>query len=228
MSKTIASLIDHTLLRPTATVRDIDTLCAEAIEHGFASVCVLPSRVKQAALLLKESPVAVCTVIGFPLGGTSTATKCAEAAQALLDGATEIDIVANIGLVKDGNWAAVEEDIRAVRDIFYDDLLNDNLIKVIFETCLLNYEEKRELCRLCAELHIDFVKTSTGFSTGGATVEDVILMKKSTEGSCEVKASGGIRTLAVAQAMVASGATRLGTSHGVAIATDKAAGSEVY
>lgn len=224
----LAGMIDHTLLSPSSTSKDIDRLCSEALAHGFASVCVLPSRVKQAATLLKDSSVAVCTVIGFPLGGTTTAGKCAEAAQALLDGATEIDMVVNIGLVKEGAWDAVHSDIRAVRDTFYDDLLNDNLVKVIFETCLLSDEEKRELARQCAALHIDFVKTSTGLSTGGATIEDVVLLKEEVRSMCQVKASGSIRTKEDALAMIAAGATRLGTSHGISIVSSTAASPGDY
>lgn len=218
----IASLIDHTNLSPTATRADIAKLCEEAREYGFASVCVLPSRVAQAVIELKDSNIPVCTVIGFPLGGTSTDAKVAETIKALEEGATEADMVVNIGLVKDGDWDGVSRDIAAVRDAFYDDLLNNNVVKVIFETDLLTNEEKRTLSALCGELKVDFVKTSTGFARGGngATVEDVALMADAAGRNVQVKASGGIRDLATAKAMVDAGATRLGTSCGIAIVNE--------
>ena len=226
---TIALMIDHTNLKPDATEEDIRKLCVEARTHGFASVCVLPCRVPLAVAALKGSSVAVCTVVGFPLGSSATDIKVAEAVQALDDGATEIDMVVNIGWIKDRNWHLVRWDIEAVCDAFYDDLANDRVVKVIFETDLLTDEEKIHLAKLCGRMEVGFVKTSTGTVRDGrgATVADVALMNEHSGPQVQVKASGGIRTLADAQALVAAGATRLGTSAGVAIALAEQAGLDV-
>lgn len=226
MPHQIACLIDHTLLKADATQRDIESLCKEARTHGFASVCVLPSRVAFACQALSGSGVAVGTVIGFPLGGTSTTAKCEEARQAAIDGANEIDVVVNIGRVKDGDWAGVAGDLVAVRSAF-----PDGVMKVIFETCLLTDGEKTTLAHLCAEVGANFVKTSTGFSSGGATPEDVQLMAQAVKGRCQVKASGGIKTLEGVLKMQEAGATRIGTSSGVLIvsdASDQASDSALY
>lgn len=206
------SKIDHTLLKPEATAEQVRKLCDEARSFQFASVCVNPGRVALAAELLKDSGVAVCTVVGFPLGATLSSSKAAETSAAVSLGATEIDMVINIGAIKDGNWAAVEEDIRAVR-VACPGLI----LKVIFETALLHDDEIRHACAASLRAAADFVKTSTGFGPGGATVEAVRLMKECVGSQARVKASGGIRDAASAAAMVAAGADRLGTSAGVAI-----------
>lgn len=206
--------IDHTLLKADATAKDIEKLCLEAKEYDFASVCINPSRVRQAAELLKESDVKVCTVIGFPLGATSTESKVFETKQAILDGASEIDMVINIGYIKDKNFDAVRDDIKAVNDV-----KGDAILKVIIETCLLNDEEKVMACNLAVDAGADFVKTSTGFSTGGAKVNDVVLMKKTVGDKVKVKASGGIKTHGEAISMIAAGADRIGASSGIMIVT---------
>lgn len=206
--------IDHTLLKADATAKDIEKLCLEAKEYDFASVCINPSRVRQAAELLKESDVKVCTVIGFPLGATSTESKVFETKQAILDGASEIDMVINIGYIKDKNFDAVRDDIKAVNDV-----KGDAILKVIIETCLLNDEEKVMACNLAVDAGADFVKTSTGFSTGGAKVNDVVLMKKTVGDKAKVKASGGIKTHGEAVSMIAAGADRIGASSGIMIVT---------
>lgn len=205
-------LIDHTLLKTDACKADLDKLLAEAKEYEFASVCVSPIWVKYAAEFLKDSPVKVCTVIGFPQGMHTSAVKAFETKQAIADGADEVDMVIPVGLLKDGEDAAVEADIKAVVDA-----AAGKLTKVIIETCLLNDEEKVRACELAKAAGADFVKTSTGFSTGGATVADVALMRKTVGPSMGVKASGGVRTREDAEQMVAAGATRIGTSNGVKI-----------
>ena len=210
----VAHLIDHTLLKPDATVQQIAQLCHEAILHQFASVCINPSHVKLAAQLLSASDVKVCTVVGFPLGATSTAAKIFETEQALNDGATEIDMVINVGAVKGGDDALVETDIAGVARAAHQ---RKALCKVIIETALLNDEEKMRACRLAKLAGADFVKTSTGFSSGGATLEDVALMRQTVGPQLGVKASGGIKNLSDAQNMIAAGATRLGASAGVKI-----------
>jgi deoxyribose-phosphate aldolase len=210
----VAHLIDHTLLKPEATVQQIAQLCHEALLYNFASVCLNPTHVKLAAQLLKNSDVKVCTVIGFPLGATSTPAKVFETEQALNDGATEIDMVINIGALKGGDDALVEQDIAGVVHAAHR---RGALCKVIIETALLTDEEKVRACRLAKQAGADFVKTSTGFSSGGATIEDVALMRRTVGPGLGVKASGGIRNLADAQNMIAAGATRLGASAGVKI-----------
>lgn len=216
----IASLIDHTLLKPDATATDIEQLCWEAAQHQFCSVCVNPFHIKSAAALLQNTPVKVCTVIGFPLGANLTETKAAETRFALHDGAREIDMVLNIGALKAGNFAAVLADIQAVTQLCHEARA---ICKVIFETCLLTDAEKIRACELSITGGADFVKTSTGFSTGGATVDGVALMSRLVKPrGLGVKASGGIRSLADLQKMVSAGATRIGTSSGIKILQEAA------
>jgi deoxyribose-phosphate aldolase len=210
----IASLIDHTLLKPEATRPDIAQLCAEAREFAFASVCVNPYWVPFAAEQLSGTRVRVCTVIGFPLGANQSAAKIAEARVALSQGAAELDMVQNIGALRSRELDAVRDEIAALAEIAHS---GGAILKVILETVLLDDDEKITACRLAAEAHADFVKTSTGFAKAGATVEDVALMRRAVGPSMGVKASGGVRTLAALRQMVAAGATRIGTSSGVAI-----------
>ena len=210
---TIAKMIDHTLLKADATREQIIQLCAEAREYGFVSVCVNPAWVKTAATELINSDVKVCTVIGFPLGASTSAVKAFETKDAIENGATEIDMVLAVGLLKTGDVQAVEQDIKAV----VDSAQGKALVKVIIETALLTDEEKILACELALKGGADFVKTSTGFSTGGATVEDVALMRKVVGDKAGVKASGGIRGLADLEAMVGAGANRIGASSGVKI-----------
>jgi deoxyribose-phosphate aldolase len=212
--KSIAGLIDHTLLKPDATPDKVAVLCEEALKYHFASVCVNPCNVSLCASLLKGSEVKVCTVIGFPLGANVSATKAFEARQAIDDGATEVDMVINIGALKTGNDALVEEDIRAVVN---EAKKRKALTKVIIETSLLTEEEKVRACQLAKKAGADFVKTSTGFSGGGATVADIALMRKTVGPEMGVKASGGVHSLEEARALVAAGATRIGASAGVKI-----------
>ncbi|MBQ1705877.1 MAG: deoxyribose-phosphate aldolase [Clostridia bacterium] len=209
----IASYIDHTLLKPDATVQQIDKLCAEAAEYHFASVCVNPWFVPRCVKNLKDTGVKVCTVIGFPLGATTTETKVFEALQAIRSGAEEIDMVINVSAMKSGSFQAVEQEIQALAAAAE----GSALLKVIIETCLLTEEEKIRACQIAKRAGADFVKTSTGFSTGGATVEDIVLMRKTVGPEMGVKASGGIRDYATARAMIEAGATRIGASAGVAI-----------
>ena len=216
-------MIDHTLLKPDATRFEIEQLCAEALRYGFAAVCVNPSYVQTAARLLSGSPVKVCTVIGFPLGATSTAAKVHEAIQAFNDGAQEADMVMNIGMLKSGEHNFVRNDIAAVVEA---GRTRNAAIKVILETCLLTDEEKISACSLAREAGADFVKTSTGFSKGGAAVQDIALMRKTVGAAMGVKASGGIRTQEQALAMIAAGATRIGATASILIVTgDKPTGS---
>jgi deoxyribose-phosphate aldolase len=210
----IAQMIDHTLLKPEATVPQIAQLCHEAMLYHFASVCINPAHVKLAAQLLQNSDVKVCTVVGFPLGATSTEAKVFETLQAVDDGATEIDMVINIGALKGGDDALVERDIAAVVKTAHR---RGALCKVIIEAALLTDEEKVRACQLAKKAGADFVKTSTGFSSGGATIEDVALMRRTVGPNVGVKASGGIKTLSDAQNMISAGATRLGVSAGVKI-----------
>jgi deoxyribose-phosphate aldolase len=212
--KSVAGIIDHTLLKPEATEAQIAKLCQEAIDYGFASVCVNPSFVAQAAIALKDSPVNVATVIGFPLGATSTASKAYETKVAIGDGADEVDMVISIGRAKEGNWDYVKKDIRAVVDAAAP---TKTLVKVIIETCLLTDEEKVKACQMAKEAGADFVKTSTGFSTYGAKPEDVALMRKTVGPDMGVKASGGIHTAEEAGACINAGANRLGISAGIAV-----------
>ena len=213
-SAALAQLIDHTLLKPEATREQIDRLCHEALEYRFASVCVNPTHVGRCAELLRGSDVKVCTVVGFPLGATTTAVKAYETRQAIDDGATEIDMVINVGALKSGDFDAVQADIAAVVDTAH---AAGALVKVIIETALLSDEEKAAACRLAQAAGAEFVKTSTGFGPGGATVEDVALMRRVVGPEMGVKASGGVRNYTDVLAMVAAGATRIGASAGVAI-----------
>lgn len=210
----IASYIDHTLLKPVATKNNIKSLCAEADKYAFASVCVNPCRVPLAAAILAESTVKVCCVTGFPLGATSTFAKIAETRWCLENGADEIDTVMNIGKAKDGDWAAVGDELRDLADLTHN---HGAILKVIFENCLLTTEEIQAACETAVRAGADFVKTSTGFAGGGATVEDVRLMAKVIDGACGVKAAGGVKNIDDAIAMINAGATRIGTSAGVAI-----------
>ncbi len=202
--------IDHTLLKADAKQSDIETLCAEAKEHDFASVCVNTYWVPLCAELLHGTDVKVCCVVGFPLGAMSTKAKAFETAEACANGAQEIDMVINVGELKAKHDAAVLADIKAVVEA-----ANGACVKVIIENCLLTKEEIIRACRLCVEAKATFVKTSTGFSTGGATIEDVQLMKDAVAGHCKVKAAGGIRTPEEMEAMIEAGADRIGTSAGV-------------
>ncbi|MCM3215324.1 MULTISPECIES: deoxyribose-phosphate aldolase [Niallia] len=213
MSSQIAKMIDHTLLKADATKEQVKTLCEEAKEYSFASVCVNPTWVQYASELLAGTEVKVCTVIGFPLGATTSATKAFETANAIENGATEVDMVINIGALKDKNFDLVKEDIKAVVDA----AKGKALTKVIIETSLLTDEEKEKACVLAVEAGTDFVKTSTGFSTGGATVEDIALMRKTVGPEIGVKASGGVRSSEDTEKMIEAGATRIGASSGVAI-----------
>ncbi|WP_105980306.1 deoxyribose-phosphate aldolase [Bacillus paralicheniformis] len=213
MTKQIARMIDHTLLKPDAVTSEIEALCKEACVYDFASVCVNPCWVKLCAELLKDSEVKVCTVIGFPLGAASPETKAFETKQAIADGAGEVDMVINIGALKDRDTGTVEYDIRAVTDA----AVGKALVKVIIETSLLTDEEKRLACELAVKAGADFVKTSTGFSGGGATVQDIKLMREAVGPVIGVKASGGVRDKESALAMVEAGATRIGASAGVSI-----------
>jgi deoxyribose-phosphate aldolase len=214
----IAKCIDHTVLKPQTTEAAVRTLCQEAAQYGFASVCVNPCWVSLCADLLKGTEVAVCTVIGFPLGANIPAVKAFEAAEAIRQGATEVDMVLNVGALKDGNHALVQEDIAAVVAA----AKGKALVKVILETCLLTEEEKRIACRLAKAAGADYVKTSTGFSTGGATEADIALMRAEVGAEMGVKASGGIRDYATAQAMLRAGASRIGASAGVQIVAEEA------
>lgn len=204
--------IDHTILKANATRAQVEKLCDEAAEHGFASVCVNSCWVPLCVERLAGTGVNVCTVIGFPLGAMSTAGKAAEAAAAVADGADELDMVINVGWLVAGEDDLVRDDIAAVVAA-----AKGRCVKVIIETCLLTDEQKVRACELSAEAGATFVKTSTGFSTGGATVHDVALMAKTVAGRCKVKASGGIHNAAEAQAMIDAGADRIGTSSGIAI-----------
>ncbi|SFR10490.1 deoxyribose-phosphate aldolase [Desulfoscipio geothermicus DSM 3669] len=214
--KKMAKMIDHTLLKPTATREDIIKLCSEAREYSFAAVCINPFYVQLAAKNLKDSGVLVCTVIGFPLGSASMASKAFEAAEAVKNGAREVDMVINIGALKEGREGVVLEDIRAVVEAVRSQEA-DAVTKVIIETGYLTREEKIMACRLAGQAGAHYVKTSTGFGPGGATVEDVMLMRETVGPSMGVKASGGIKNVQQALAMIEAGATRIGASAGVEI-----------
>jgi deoxyribose-phosphate aldolase len=209
----IASMIDHTLLKPESTEEMVRVLCKEAREYGFAAVCVNPYYVKMAKELLEGSKVKVATVIGFPLGANTKEVKAFETRNAIENGADEVDMVINIGAMKSKEYHMVKEDIQAVVEAAKDKAV----VKVIIETCLLTDEEKIKACELSKEAGADFVKTSTGFSTGGAKVEDVKLMKETIGDSLKIKASGGIRDYEKAKAMIDAGASRIGASASVKI-----------
>lgn len=210
--KTIASMIDHTLLKPEATPAQVEKLCAEAAEYHFASVCVNPVYIPLAARLLKDTGVKVCCVVGFPLGAIAPEQKAAEAASCAAMGAEELDMVIHIGAAKAGDWVLVQRDIEGVVKA-----AAGRTVKVIIETCLLTDEEKVKACEAAKAAGAHFVKTSTGFSTGGATTHDIALMRKTVGPEMGVKASGGIRDYATAMAMIEAGANRIGASAGIEI-----------
>lgn len=209
--------IDHTMLKANATRADIEKLCQEAKQHEFASVCVNTCFVPLAAELLRGSEVKVCCVVGFPLGAMSTPAKAFEAQWAVEHGAQEVDMVLNVGAMISGEEEIVLRDIEAVVQAAHPKAI----VKVILENCLLNDEQKIRACKLCVQAGAEFVKTSTGFSNGGATVEDVALMKRVVDGRAKVKAAGGIRTRQQALAMIEAGADRIGASAGIAICTEE-------
>jgi deoxyribose-phosphate aldolase len=211
----LAGMIDHTLLKPEATADQITKLCQEALQYQFKSVCINPFWVPLAAMLLKGSKVNVCTVIGFPLGSIPTEAKAEEVREAVRSGATEVDMVINIGALKSGQYDGVLHDIQAVVHA----AKRSTVVKVILETGLLTDSEKVKACELAKEAGADFVKTSTGFGTGGATVEDIALMRKTVGEKMGVKASGGIRDYETAMAMIHAGANRIGASAGITIVT---------
>ena len=208
----INQYVDHTLLKAVATKKDIEKLCNEAKEYEFYSVCVNGANVADAYKQVKDTNVKVAAVIGFPLGAMATDVKVFEAKKAIEDGASEIDMVINVGALKDGNYEYVEKEIAEIKKA-----IGDNVLKVIIETCYLTDEEKVKACELSVNANADFVKTSTGFGTGGATFEDVELMKKTVGDKAQVKASGGVKDLDTAKKYIELGATRLGTSSGIEI-----------
>jgi deoxyribose-phosphate aldolase len=216
VNQSIARIIDHTLLKPDAVRSQVRKLCAEARQHGFATVCVNPGRVLPVTSELAGSEVGVCAVVGFPLGATLTRVKVAEVEAVVEAGATELDMVMNIGRLRDGDDRAVVDDIEAVVRA-----ARGRAVKVIIEACLLTDAEKERATRLVMDAGAAFVKTSTGFSSGGATVEDVALLARIADGAIGVKAAGGIRDLATARVMIEAGATRLGTSSGVKIVEEE-------
>lgn len=217
-SPTLHRYIDHTLLKATATEADITKLCEEAVKYRFFSVCVNGAWVSLAARLLKKTPVAVCSVVGFPLGASHTIPKMSEVSTALEDGAKEIDMVMNIGKLKSGKDEEVKTDIRMMKM-----LIDKKILKVIIETCYLTDKEKVRACRIAVEAGADFVKTATGFGPGGATVADILLMKEAVNGQARIKASGGIKDAETAKRYIELGVSRIGTSSGVAIVTGDAA-----
>lgn len=220
----LAKYIDHTCLKADATPNDIIHLCNEAKQYQFKTVCVNSSYVSLASKQLAQEQVLVCSTVGFPLGACHADVKVAEARGAIRNGAKEIDMVVNVGRVKAGDWDAVRDDIESVYTVCHGIPL-----KVIFETCLLSKNEIQHLCRICVDIGVAFVKTSTGFSSRGATIEDVQLMSDAVGNSgVAVKASGGIRTRETALAMIEAGATRLGTSSGVAIVSGKNTSINTY
>ena len=205
-------LIDHTVLKADTPLETVKRICDEAMEYGFASVCINPCHVAYCADYLKDSNVNVCTVIGFPLGANTSAVKAFETKDAIANGADEIDMVMNIGALKDKNYDLVRDDVKAVVEA-----ANGTLVKVILETCLLTEDEIKKACELCVEAKADYVKTSTGFSTRGATIEDVRIMKEAVHGKAKVKAAGGVRTPEDMVKIVAAGADRIGTSAGCSL-----------
>lgn len=209
----VAKMIDHTLLKADATKEEVRKLCEEAKTYEFASVCINPTWVSYASEQLKGTPVKVCTVIGFPLGAMTSEVKAFETKNAIENGAEEVDMVINIGALKDGDYETVSKDIQAVTSA----AKGQALTKVIIETCLLTDEEKQKACGLAVQAEADYVKTSTGFSTGGATVADITLMRQTVGPDIGVKASGGVRSKEDAENMIKAGATRIGASSGVKI-----------
>ena len=205
-------MIDHTVLKADTPLETVKRICDEAMEYGFASVCINPCHVAYCADYLKDSDVNVCTVIGFPLGANTSAVKAFETKDAIANGADEIDMVMNIGALKDKNYDLVRDDVKAVVEA-----ANGTLVKVILETCLLTEDEIKKACELCVEAKADYVKTSTGFSTRGATIEDVRIMIEAVHGKAKVKAAGGVRTPEDMVKIVAAGADRIGTSAGCSL-----------
>ena len=205
-------MIDHTVLKADTPLETVKRICDEAMEYGFASVCINPCHVAYCADYLKDSNVNVCTVIGFPLGANTSAVKAFETKDAIANGADEIDMVMNIGALKDKSYDLVRDDVKAVVEA-----ANGTLVKVILETCLLTEDEIKKACELCVEAKADYVKTSTGFSTRGATIEDVRIMKEAVHGKAKVKAAGGVRTPEDMVKIVAAGADRIGTSAGCSL-----------
>ena len=212
MQNAINKFIDHTLLKPTATATDIKNLCKEAIDNDFFAVCVNSCYVELAKKELKNSGVKVCSVVGFPLGAIHTDAKAFEAKLAIDNGADEVDMVINLGLIKSQNWEMVQKDIEMVKNA-----IGDHVLKVILETSYLNEEEITKVCEIAVLAQADYLKTSTGFASNGATEEDVRLMKKAVNNQAKIKASGGIRDLSTALIFIKLGVTRIGTSSGVKI-----------
>lgn len=212
MQNAINKFIDHTLLKPTATATDIKNLCKEAIDNDFFAVCVNSCYVELAKKELKNSRVKVCSVVGFPLGAMHTDAKAFEAKLAIDNGADEVDMVINLGLIKSQNWEMVQKDIEMVKNA-----IGDHVLKVILETSYLNEEEITKVCEIAVLAQADYLKTSTGFASSGATEEDVRLMKKAVNNQAKIKASGGIRDLSTALTFIKLGVTRIGTSSGVKI-----------
>lgn len=210
----LSHFIDHTLLKPEATEKDIEKLCGEAAQFGFYTVCIQPSWVASARGFLAQQSVKIATVVGFPLGANTTFIKMREAEEAIENGADEIDMVIHIGKLKEENYSYIAQEIRGLKEIAHNQIL-----KVIVETCLLTELEKVNICKLAIDSGADFIKTSTGFSTGGAKVEDVILFNSISNGKIRIKASGGITDSVTAVRMIEAGATRLGTSRSVSIVT---------
>ena len=219
----VNKFIDHTILKATATKEDVKELCDEAKKYGFYSVCVNGANVEYAFSQVKDSDVKVAAVVGFPLGAMATDVKVFEAKKAIEDGASEIDMVINVGALKDKNYDFVENEIRKIKEA-----IGNNILKVIIETCYLTDEEKVKACKLSVNANADFVKTSTGFGTGGATFKDVELMKKTVGDKAQVKASGGVKDFETAKKYIELGATRLGTSSGIAIVTGMESGKTGY
>ena len=209
-------MIDHTVLKADTPLETVKRICDEAMEYGFASVCINPCHVAYCADYLKDSDVNVCTVVGFPLGANTSAVKAFETKDAIANGADEIDMVMNIGALKDKNYDLVRDDVKAVVEA-----ANGTLVKVILETCLLTEDEIKKACELCVEAKADYVKTSTGFSTRGATIEDVQIMKAAVQGKAKVKAAGGVRTHEDMVKIVEAGADRIGTSAGCSLVEKK-------
>ncbi len=205
-------MIDHTVLKADTPLETVKRICDEAREYDFASVCINPCHVAYCADYLKDCDVKICTVVGFPLGANTSAVKAFETKDAIANGADEIDMVINIGALKDKNYDLVRDDVKAVVEA-----ANGTLVKVILETCLLTEEEIKKACELCVEAKADFVKTSTGFSTRGATIQDVEIMKEAVQGKAKVKAAGGVRTHEDMVNIVAAGADRIGTSAGCSL-----------
>ncbi len=202
----IVSKVDHTLLSATSTFADIKNLCDEGIKYGVASVCIPPCFVEEAKKYVKDK-LKICTVIGFPNGYNEKSVKIFETAKALESGADEIDMVINIGLLKEGNYSAVFDEIKSIKEI-----CDKNILKVIIETCLLTQKEKVEMCKIVTDANADFIKTSTGFSKSGAKIEDILLFKEHIGNNVKIKAAGGISTIADAEDFIKAGASRLGTS----------------